>query len=125
MFPEYEELTNLIYDLYPLGQPEVQISAEHFNSIKEQLQSRWMHIDPAGPFFYIGQTKIRSNSMLPKLEVFKGKNKRWYWRLVAKNHQIVCSSDGGKAGGYPTKKSATHAAKRSRAMMLSANVVEA
>lgn len=29
-------------------------------------------------------------------EIFKGEDKQWYWRLVAKNGKIVCQSEGYK-----------------------------
>ncbi len=35
-----------------------------------------------------------------RVEIFKGENDRWYWRLVAGNGEIVAMCAGGKERGY-------------------------
>jgi uncharacterized protein YegP (UPF0339 family) len=40
-----------------------------------------------------------------RFEVFKSKNKKWYWRLVAQNGRII--ADGGQ--GYATRQNARRA----------------
>jgi len=44
-----------------------------------------------------------------KVEIYKGKNDRWYWRLVAGNGEIVAVCAGGKENGYATEDGATNA----------------
>lgn len=34
--------------------------------------------------------------MLAQYQIFKGSDNQWYWRLVAKNGETVCSSEGYK-----------------------------
>lgn len=43
----------------------------------------------------------------PKIEIFEGKNSRWFWRLIARNTQTIarCAEDG-----YVSKSAAMKAA---------------
>ena len=43
-----------------------------------------------------------------KFEVYQGRNKKWYWRLLAANGEII--SDGGQ--GYSTSQNARRAVNR-------------
>lgn len=37
----------------------------------------------------------------PKVEIYKGKDKKWYWRLRSSNGRIVADGSQGYAGGRP------------------------
>lgn len=45
---------------------------------------------------------LRKGSKMPQFEVYKGKNGRWYWRLMSRNGRII--ADGGQ--GYIRKEGA-------------------
>lgn len=44
---------------------------------------------------------------LSQYQIFKGEDAQWYWRLVGKNGETVCSSEG-----FTRRASAVKAAKR-------------
>lgn len=56
------------------------------------------------------ETDVLKN--IPKIEVFKGKNAKWYWHLRAANGEIVCNSEA-----YETKQKASQTAYRLEEMV--------
>jgi uncharacterized protein YegP (UPF0339 family) len=52
-------------------------------------------------------------------EVFKGNDKQWYWRLVAKNNKIVAQSEG-----YKRRSQAIKAAQRMPEIAKTTAIVE-
>lgn len=51
-------------------------------------------------------------------QIFKGADKQWYWRLVAKNGEIVAQSEG-----YTRATSAIKAAKKMPELASTTNIV--
>lgn len=49
------------------------------------------------------------NKRPPIAEVYRGNNRRWYWRLKSGNGLIIATSAGGKANGYSNKYNAQRA----------------
>ncbi len=54
-----------------------------------------------------------------QFEIFKGNDKQWYWRLVARNGEIVCQSEA-----YKRKDSVVKAIKRLPELAATEKVVE-
>jgi uncharacterized protein YegP (UPF0339 family) len=54
-----------------------------------------------------------------QFEIFKGNDKQWYWRLIARNGEIVCQSEG-----YKRKDSVVKAIKRLPELAATEKVVE-
>ena len=49
-----------------------------------------------------------------KFEIFEGRNKKWYWRLIAANGKIV--ADGGQ--GYSTSQNTRRAVIKLKTMLV-------